>query len=118
MPAIRGTVIVLALLTRLSSAGEQSPRPAPENVVLSASRCLEAPGDSGGAVWELRLYETTGRGAEATIRLRDPVREVQITNLLGRAESHLAPPRISGREVHAQIRPWKIVTLRAVTGSR
>jgi alpha-mannosidase len=90
----------------------------PANVVLSALRCLEPSGDSGGAVWELRLYETTGQTSEATIRLRDPVREIQVTNLLGRPESHLAPPRISGREVHVQIPPWKIVTLRAVTGSR
>ena len=90
----------------------------PESVVLSALRCLEPPGDSRDAVWELRLYETTGRPAETTVRLHGAVREIQVTNLLGRPDPHADAPRVAGREIHLQIPPWKIVTLRAVTGSR
>jgi len=89
----------------------------PASAVLSSLRCLES--DTGDAVvWEMRLYETTGQPAETTVRLRDAVREVQVTNLLGRPDPQAVPPRIAGREVRLQIPPWKIVTLRAVVGKR
>lgn len=84
----------------------------PSSVVVSAIRCLEPLAGRAGA-WELRLYETTGQRAETTVRLRDAVREVQVTNLLGRPETQFTPPRLSGREIQLQIPPWKIVTLRA-----
>lgn len=89
----------------------------PAGVVLSALRCLES--ETGkAAVWEMRLYETTGRGAETTVRLGGAVRQVQVTNLLGRPDPQAAAASIAGREIRLQIPPWKIVTLRAVVDKR
>lgn len=89
-------------------------QPAP--VVLSAFRCVAAGPDGRRPAWELRLYETVGRPADAVVRLAVPIGQVQETNLLGEPVAAPRPVAVSGNEIRLRLPPWKIVTLRITPG--
>jgi hypothetical protein len=61
---------------------------------------------------ELRVYETTGRTAEAVIRTGLRVRAACRTNFLGRPGDDLGPIKVAQDTLRLRIPPWKIATVR------
>ena len=83
----------------------------PASVVLSALRLVQSEGEKT-PVEELRLYETTGRQANAVIRLGQPVESICETDFLGKPAHELGKIEVRDDGIHLQIPPWKIVNLR------
>lgn len=84
---------------------------APANVEMAA--CYR----EGDAVL-LRLFETAGHEAAATIRLPAPVREAVPVTLANEPIQGAATAEVAGdgREVRVPMRPWQIVTLALRSG--
>jgi len=72
----------------------------PGSVQLSAFRSKR-----GG--YELRLVETEGRRAEATVAIRLPMRKAVETDLLG---NQLADATLKGGQLAVSLEPWKLRT--------
>lgn len=84
----------------------------PASVVLSSMRLVPAGRHGRGPEIELRLYETTGNPADATIRLACPITDVRQTNFLGEPVRDAGKVDVSAGTIRFRILPWKIVTLR------
>ena len=86
----------------------------PPGVMLSALRLVDPQPDGGASGWEVRLYETLGRPAQAVLRFACPIRSAQLTNLLGESARGPQAVEVRDREVRLPLGPWKIATLRIV----
>jgi alpha-mannosidase len=62
----------------------------------------------------LRLYESSGRSTQASIRSRWPITGADVTNAL---EEDARPLRPSGTTVDVQLEPYEIMTVKATLGA-
>ena len=78
----------------------------PDTIVLSAAR------QASRNVWEVRVYESTGRETKAKLVFGHGVVSAMITDFMGEPLTGAEPVRVNGKTARFVVRPWQIVTLR------
>jgi alpha-mannosidase len=99
---------------QVTGAGEVAPLVTVENdaVVLSAVKMAD---DTGGDVI-VRVYESRGGRATATLTTGFPLASVTVTDLLERPLADAVAPEHTGDAVTLTLRPFELVTLRLRRG--
>ena len=82
-----------------------------EAVVIDTLKPAE---DGNGLI--VRLYESFGSHAPATLAFAEPLQAVEVVDLLERPLADASPLEVQGDAVQVSLRPFQVLTLRVLVG--